>query len=71
VQFDELTIHGRDVLSTSYEATVNGADGSPVHLFGRQAVVAAGGKIWFITLSTSTDRGEDFTTMIQTFDVAE
>jgi hypothetical protein len=71
VQFDELTIHGRDVLSTSYEATVNGADGSPVSFFGRQAIVAAGGQVWFITLSTSSDRGDDFATMLETFDVSE
>jgi hypothetical protein len=69
VQFEVLNAHNRKILASSYQASVTTADGTPLTFFGRQAVVAAGGKIWFITFSTSADSADVFKTIAQTFDV--
>jgi hypothetical protein len=69
VQFQTLTSNGRKILVSSYQATVNSADGTPIDFFGRQAIVSAAGKIWFITFSSGADDPAAFQTMAESFDV--
>lgn len=71
IEFQTLTSKGRKILVSSYQATVNTADGTPVTFFGRQAIISAGGKIWFITFSTGADDPTTFQTMAESFDVSE
>jgi hypothetical protein len=71
IQFDTTNEHGRDILTVSYEATVNTADGTPKTFFGRQAYVPAAGQLWVITLSTGEKDTTVFDTVVRTFDVNE
>jgi hypothetical protein len=71
VVFATPTIHGRKLLTATYELSVTGADGTQRAAFGGQAYVPAGGSVWILTLTTSTPAGSDFDTVVQTFDVNE
>jgi hypothetical protein len=68
--FDTVDTPAGKALTSSYTATVNSADGTPITFAGRQAIVSARGKLWFITYSTSADDPETFQTMLESFDVA-
>jgi len=70
VVFDTVQTAAGPALTSSYTATVNSADGTPVTFAGRQAIISAGGKLWFLTYSTSADDPAGFETMVQSFDVA-
>ena len=70
VKFATQVVHGRTILTDSYEGTLNGPDGAPQTFFGRQAYVSAGGKLWVITVSTGTDDGGAiFNKIASSFDV--
>jgi hypothetical protein len=71
ITFEVLTIHGRDILTSSYSAVVNKADGTPTTFFGRQALVPAAGHTWIITYSTGAPDDGTFDTVIRSFDVTE
>jgi hypothetical protein len=71
VVFDTRAVHGRTILTDSYEGTLNGPDGTPVSFFGRQAYVLAADKLWVITVSTGTDDGTLFDKIVSSFDVNE
>lgn len=71
VTFDTVEANGRDILTASYEVTVNGADGTPRTVFGRQAYISADGLLWVFTLSTSAPDTRVFDVLVDTFDVNE
>jgi hypothetical protein len=72
VTFATKTVHGRKILTTSYELPINNADGTSSTIFGRQALVPAAGQAWAITLSTGgSGNGDVFSTILDTFDVSE
>jgi len=71
VSFDTLSANGRKLLVSSYQTSVNSPDGTSIPFFGRQAIVSAAGKVWFITYSTATDDAATFTTLAESFDVNE
>ena len=70
VDLQTETFNGRDVLVSSYQASVNNADGTAVTFFGRQALVSTAGQIWFITFSSGADDASAFRTMLGSFDVS-
>jgi hypothetical protein len=68
--FNSGDVNGRPVLSASYTATVNGADGQPRTVFGRQAYFSADGKTWVLTYTTGAeDTSDTLGTMVQSFTV--
>jgi hypothetical protein len=71
VSFDTLSANGRKLLVSSYQTSVNSPDGTSIPFFGRQAIVSAAGKVWFITYSSATDDAATFTTLAESFDVNE
>jgi hypothetical protein len=72
VTFGTQTVHGRKILTTSYELPINNADGTATTIHGRQALVGAAGQAWAITLSTGgADNFAVFSTIVETFDVSE
>jgi hypothetical protein len=71
VTFGTQTVHGRKILTTSYELPVNNADGTTTTIHGRQALIPAAGQAWAITLSTGADNSTVFDTIVETFDVGE
>jgi len=70
VSFDTVETPAGTALTSSYTANVNSADGTPITFSGRQAIISAGGKLWFLTYSTSVDDPVGFKTMLESFDVA-
>jgi hypothetical protein len=57
IAFATKQVHGRTILTVSYEGALNGPDGAPVSFFGRQAYVPAAGQLWVLTVSTGSDDG--------------
>ena len=68
--FDVVDTPAGKALTSSYTANVNSADGTPITFSGRQAIVSAGGKLWFLTYSTAADDPATFSAMLDSFDVA-
>ena len=69
VTFETTTVNGRDVLLTSYQLSVNAADGTPTTIFGQQAALVAGGQGWFMTFSAGASSADTFATIVESFDV--
>jgi len=70
--FNSGDVNGRPVLTVSYTATINGGDGQPHTIFGKQSYTSAGGKTWVFTYTTGApDTAGTFDTMVSTFDVNE
>ena len=69
VVFATQTIHGRKVLTATYDLSITASDGSQRSAFGGQAYVPEGSSVWILTLTSATPAGSDFDTIVQTFDV--